>query len=244
MKIRTLIVDDEPHAIEVLKNYLARFSEMEVTATCNDGIEAFRLLQQKPIDLMFLDIQMPGIKGTDLLKSFKNPPKVIFTTAYSEYALDGFELNAVDYLLKPISFERFLRAVDKIYQLNEHKGKLLISHEEPVSDTHTFIYLKVDRKTIKVNINDILWIESLRDYVKVVAVNNQVHITRQKISLLEEMLPESRFVRIHRSFIVALNKIDSFYAYSMDVAGHELPIGRNYKQDVQKKLKSERLQMG
>ncbi|SDP97673.1 two component transcriptional regulator, LytTR family [Mucilaginibacter sp. OK268] len=241
MKIRTLIVDDEPHAIAVLEKYLAQFNQMELVGKCSDAIQAFQLLQQKPVDLMFLDIQMPGIKGTDLLRSLKNPPRVIFTTAYSEYALEGFELNAVDYLLKPISFERFLRAVDKIYQLAESRHNPVITHEAPVSDRETFIYLKVERKTIKVNVNDILWIESLRDYVKVV-IKDQVYITRQKISILEEMLPENKFVRIHRSFIVALGKIDSFYSYSIEVAGHELPIGRNYKQDVQKKLKAERLQ--
>ncbi len=241
MKIRTLIVDDEPHAIEVLEKYLAQFNQMELVGKCGDAIQAFQVLQQKPVDLMFLDIKMPGIKGTDLLRSLKNPPRVIFTTAYSEYALEGFELNAVDYLLKPISFERFLRAVDKIYQLAESKPRPVITHEAPVSDHETFIYLKVERKTVKVNVNDILWIESLRDYVKVV-IKDQVYITRQKISMLEEMLPENKFVRIHRSFIVALGKIDSFYSYSIEIAGHELPIGRNYKQDVQKKLKAERLQ--
>lgn len=241
MKIRTLIVDDEPHAIEVLEKYLAQFNQMELVGKCADAIQAFQLLQQKTIDLMFLDIQMPGIKGTDLLRSLKNPPKVIFTTAHSEYALEGFELNAVDYLLKPISFERFLRAVDKIYQLTENKSRPAVTHETMVNDHETFIYLKVERKTIKVNVNDILWIESLRDYVKVVT-KDHTYITRQKISILEEMLPENKFVRIHRSFIVALAKIDSFYSYSIEIAGHELPIGRNYKQDVQKKLKAERLQ--
>jgi DNA-binding LytR/AlgR family response regulator len=241
MKIRTLIVDDEPHAIAVLEKYLAQFNQMELIGKCTDAIQAFQLLQQKPVDLMFLDIQMPGIKGTDLLRSLKNPPRVIFTTAYSEYALEGFELNAVDYLLKPISFERFLRAVDKIYQLAESRHNPVITHEAPVSDHETFIYLKVERKTVKVNVNDILWIESLRDYVKVV-IKDQVYITRQKISMLEEMLPENRFVRIHRSFIVSLSKINSFYSYSVDVNGHELPIGRNYKQDVQKRLKAEQFQ--
>jgi len=241
MKIRTLIVDDEPHAIAVLEKYLAQFNQMELVGKCSDAIQAFQLLQQKPVDLMFLDIKMPGIKGTDLLRSLKNPPRVIFTTAYSEYALEGFELNAVDYLLKPISFERFLRAVDKIYQLAESRHNPMITHEIPASDHETFIYLKVERKTVKVNVNDILWIESLRDYVKVV-IKDQVYITRQKISILEEMLPENKFVRIHRSFIVALGKIDSFYSYSIEVAGHELPIGRNYKQDVQKKLKAEQIQ--
>ncbi|WP_345948472.1 LytTR family DNA-binding domain-containing protein [Mucilaginibacter sp. PAMB04274] len=241
MKIRTLIVDDEPHAIEVIENYLGNFDQMEIAGRCNSAIQAFQIIQQKPVDLMFLDIKMPGINGNDFLRSLKNPPKVIFTTAYSGFALEGFELNAVDYLLKPISFDRFLRAMDKIYQLNEHhKQAAVLSHEVPVGDTEAYLYLKVERKTIKLNINDILWIESLRDYVKVVTAS-QVYISKQKISFLEEMLPERRFVRIHRSFIVAISKIDSFYATVVEVSGHELPIGRNYKQDLQKRLKAENL---
>ncbi|RFZ83312.1 DNA-binding response regulator [Mucilaginibacter terrenus] len=236
MRLRVLIVDDEPHAISVLENYLANFAGMEIVGRCSNAIQAFQLLQQKGVDLMFLDIEMPGMKGTEMLKSLKHPPKVIFTTAYSEYALEGFELNAVDYLLKPISLERFLRAIDKIYQLPAAKGLPQLTHEAPVSDAASYIYLKVDRRTVKINIADILWIESLRDYVKVV-VADQVYISRQKISLLEEMLPEHKFVRIHRSFIVAVAKINSFYSFSIDVGGHELPIGRNYKLEVQKKLK-------
>ena len=240
MKIRTLIVDDEPHAIEVIENYLGNFDQMEITGKCSSAIQAFQVLQQKPVDLMFLDIKMPGLTGTDFLRSLKHPPKVIFTTAYSEYALEGFELNAIDYLLKPISFDRFLRAMDKVYQHNDHKPAAVLSHEVPAGDTEAFLYLKVERKTIKLNINDILWIESLRDYVKVVTAG-QVYISKQKISFLEEMLPERRFVRIHRSFIVALSKIDSFYSCIIEVKGHELPIGRNYKQDLQKRLKMENM---
>jgi len=238
MKIRTLIVDDEPHAIEVIENHLEKFAQFDVVGRCNDAIQAFQLLQQKSVDLMFLDIKMPGMLGTDFLKNLKNAPKVIFTTAYSEYAIDAFELNAVDYLLKPISFERFFRAIDKIYQLNEQRSNSALVHESPVSDRETFLYLKVERKTIKVNVKDILWIESLRDYVKVV-IKDQVYITKQKISLLEEMLPEKDFVRIHRSFIVAIGKITAFYSSSIEIDKHELPIGRNYKQDVQKKLKAD-----
>jgi DNA-binding LytR/AlgR family response regulator len=241
MKTRVLIVDDEPYAIEIIEGYLAKFNEMELVGKCGDAIEAFQLLQQKTVDLMFLDIQMPGIKGTDLLRSLKNPPKVIFTTAYSEYALEGFELNAIDYLMKPIPFERFMRAIDKIYQLHDHKNKPMVTHEVPVGDHESFIYLKVERKTVKLNINDILWIESLRDYVKVIT-KEQTYISKQKISLLEEMLPEHKFVRIHRSFLVAMAKVGSFYSYRLDINGHELPIGRNYKQEVQKRLKAEQFQ--
>ena len=240
MKIRTLIVDDEPHAIEVIEKYLSNFSYMEIAGKCNDAMQAFQTLQQKPVDLMFLDIKMPGINGTDLLRSLKNPPRVIFTTAYSEYALEGFELNAVDYLLKPISFERFLRAMDKVHQLNDNRPGVQLTHETLPTNTEAFLYLKVDRKTIKLNINDVLWIESLRDYVKVVTAD-QVYISKQKISFLEEMLPERRFARIHRSFIVSINKIGAFYSGTVEVDGHELPIGRNYKQDLQKRLRMENL---
>jgi DNA-binding LytR/AlgR family response regulator len=236
MKIRTIIVDDEPHAIEVIENHLQKFQQFEIIGKCADAIQAFQLLQQKNVDLMFLDIQMPGMTGTDFLKNLKNAPKVIFTTAFSEYAIDAFELNAVDYLLKPISFERFFRAIDKIYQLNGQKNNVSLVHEQAPANHESFLYLKVERKTIKVNVNDILWIESLRDYVKVVIKDN-VYITKQKISLLEEMLPERSFARIHRSFIVAIPKITSFYSYCIEVDGHELPIGRNYKHEVQKKLK-------
>lgn len=238
MKIHTLIVDDEPHAIEVIENHLQHFNQFDVVGKCGNAVQAFQLLQQKNVDLMFLDIKMPGMIGTDLLRNLKSPPKVIFTTAYSEYALDAFDLSAVDYLLKPISFERFFKAMDKVYQLNDQKNYPALIHERPVSDRNSFLYLKVERKTIKVNVADIFWIESLRDYVKVVVKDN-VFITKQKISLLEEMLPERDFIRIHRSFIVSAAKISSFYSYSIEIDGHELPIGRNYKHDVQRKLKAD-----
>lgn len=238
MKLRILIVDDEPYAIEVMENYLRNFNDMEIVGKCYNAIQAFQLLQQKTVDLMFLDIQMPGITGIDFLKTLKNPPKTIFTTAYSQYALDGFELNVVDYLVKPIPLDRFMRAIDKVYQLNGNKASAGNNYEKPVGDTEAFLYLKVERKTIKINVNDILWVESLRDYVKVITTGN-AYISKQKISLLEGMLPENKFVRAHRSFIIAIAHISSFYAYSVEVNGHELPIGRNYKQEMQKRLKAD-----
>ncbi|SEP22374.1 LytR/AlgR family response regulator transcription factor [Mucilaginibacter sp. AW1-7] len=238
MKLRILIVDDEPYAIEVMENYLRNFDDMEIVGKCSNAIQAFQLLQQKTVDLMFLDIQMPGITGIDFLKTLKNPPKTIFTTAYSQYALDGFELNVVDYLVKPIPLDRFMRAIDKVYQLNGNKASAGDNYEKNVGDTEAFLYLKVERKTIKINVNDILWVESLRDYVKVITTGN-AYISKQKISLLEGMLPENKFVRAHRSFIIAIAHISSFYAYSVEVNGHELPIGRNYKQEMQKRLKAD-----
>ena len=236
MKIRTVIVDDEPLAIEVIETYLKNFSDIEIIAKCGDGIQAFNTLQQKKADLMFLDVKMPGLTGTELLKSLKNPPKVIFTTAYHDYAVEGFELNALDYLLKPVSFDRFLKAMEKVY---EHFGftarQNIQTGTMPARNQDIFLYLKVDRKMVKVDVKDILWIESQKDYIKVVLSDKEL-ISKQKISILEELLPEDEFLRIHRSFIISMNKIESFNSSKIEIDGKELPIGRNYKNDCQRRL--------
>jgi len=237
MKLRTILVDDEPHAIEVLDNYLQNFSEVEIVAKCGNAIQAFQTLQQQKIDLIFLDIKMPGLTGTELMRSLKSPPKVIFTTAYQDYAIEGFDLNAVDYLLKPIPFDRFLRAMDKVFTIFEMSNRQISITEKPsVSNKDLFLYLKVDRKMVKVNVNEIYWIESLRDYIKVV-LKDKVLISKQKISMLEELLPEDVFIRIHRSFIVSIPKIEAYHSHAVDVDGTELPIGRNYKSDCQRRFK-------
>lgn len=237
MKIKAILVDDEPHAIEVLDNYLRNFNEIEIVARCQDAIQAFQVLQQQKVDLMFLDVKMPGLTGTELLRSLKTPPKVVFTTAYQDYAVEGFDLNAVDYLLKPIPFERFLRAMDKVFTgLNVTNQSVSIAQKAAVSNQDVFLYLKVDRKMVKVNVNDILWVESLRDYIKVV-LKDKMLITKQKISLLEELLPEDSFIRVHRSFIVAVDKVESYHAHKIEIAGKELPIGRNFRNDCQRRFK-------
>lgn len=236
MKIRTVIVDDEPLAIEVIETYLKNFSDIEIIAKCGDGIQAFNILQQKKADLMFLDVKMPGLNGTELLKSLKNPPKVIFTTAYHDYAVEGFELNALDYLLKPVSFDRFLKAMEKVY---EHFGFTARQNIQtgimPARNQDIFLYLKVERKMVKVDVKDILWIESQKDYIKVVLTDREL-ISKQKISILEELLPEDEFLRIHRSFIISINKIESFNSSKIEIGSKELPIGRNYKNDCQRRL--------
>lgn len=237
IKIKAILVDDEPHAIEVLDNYLRNFSEIEIVARCQDAIQAFQVLRQREVDLMFLDVKMPGLTGTELLRSLKTPPKVVFTTAYQDYAVEGFDLNAVDYLLKPIPFERFLRAMDKVFtSLNVTNQSVSIAQKATVSNQDVFLYLKVDRKMVKVNVNDILWVESLRDYIKVV-LKDKVLITKQKISLLEELLPEDSFIRVHRSFIVAVDKVESYHTHKIEIAGKELPIGRNFRNDCQRRFK-------
>lgn len=237
MKIKTLIVDDEPHAIEVIEKYIQNFPEIELVAKCSNAIQAFQLMQQNKVDLIFLDVKMPGLTGTDFVRSLKHPPKIIFTTAYQDYALEGFDLNAVDYLLKPIPFNRFLKAMDKVFELYKVNHSSINIAQEPVSQKNdVFLYLRVERKMVKVNVEDIYWVESLKDYIKVV-LKDKTLISKQKISLLEELLPEDKFVRIHRSFIVSIPKIESYHSYSIDVLGKELPIGRNYKAECHKRLK-------
>ena len=235
MKLRCVIVDDEPLAIEVIDNYLDRVGQMEVVGRCANALEALEILRREPVDLLFLDIQMPKITGIDFIKTIQSPPKVIFTTAYRDYALDSYDLDAVDYLLKPIAFERFLKAISKVSK--NMTNQVLPPSPTSQANEQPFMYLKAEKKMIKVNLNDILYIESLKDYVRVKTATKEV-ITHQKISYLEEKLPEDCFLRIHRSFMVAINKIESYSATTIEVPGKVLPIGRNYKTQVLESLNS------
>lgn len=233
MKLRCLIVDDEPLALDVLETFVERLDNLELVCRCNNAVEAYNCLQTEHIDLMFLDIQMPKLTGIDFLKSIPNPPRVIFTTAYRDYALDSYELNAVDYLLKPIAFDRFLKAVAKVTPV-EPRGiapsPAAINPTEP-DYKDAFIYLKADKKMVKVMLADILYIESLKDYIRVKTDTKEI-ISYQKISFLEEKLPTDKFLRIHRSFIISLDKVQAFSATAVDVGKTEIPIGRLYKNDV------------
>ena len=233
MKLRCIIVDDEPLALDVLETFVERLDNLELVCRCSNAVEAYNCLQNEHIDLIFLDIQMPKLTGIEFLKSLPNPPKVIFTTAYRDYALDSYELNAVDYLLKPIAFDRFLKAVAKVTPA-EPKGMAAIpaaaAQAEP-DYKEAFIYLKADKKMVKVMLSDILYIESLKDYIRVKTDTKEI-ISYQKISFLEEKLPADKFLRIHRSFIIALDKIQAFSATAVDIGKAEIPIGRFYKNDV------------
>lgn len=235
-KINCLLVDDEPPALDVLKSYIASVSSLELAGTCNDGLEAMDALREKTIDLLFLDIQMPHLLGTDLVRTLKNPPKVIFTTAYRKFAIEGFELDAVDYLLKPISFERFLKAVNKVMETNLRLTDTNdIRPDQPNNAQNAFINLRADRKNIKIPLDDILYVESLKDYIKVVTKTKNI-VTKQSISSLEEALRGNHFIRIHRSFIVSINKIESFTSDTIEIARQELPISRMYRHEVEKLL--------
>lgn len=235
-KIKCLITDDEPLAVQVLEKYVRNLDYLELAGCCSNAIETINFLQKNKIDLLFLDIQMPGLTGIDFLKTLMRPPRVILTTAYREYALEGFDLNVLDYLLKPISFERFLVAVNKFLALKQYDpGTIVPATVLQPQNNDSFIYLKADKKMIKVYLRDILFIESLKDYVRV-KTNKQEIVTYQKISYLEEKLPDDRFLRIHRSYIVAIDKITSFNATTIDIGSETLTIGRLYKDIVMNTL--------
>jgi len=237
-KIHCLIIDDEPPAREILKQHIAGVEALELAGTCSNAVEAVSFLKEHPVDLLLLDIQMPQLLGTNFIRTLKNPPKVIFTTAYRKYAVEGFELDAVDYLLKPISFERFLKAVNKVLQLNIGSAQAMptsATKEKQNGESNSFLYFRAERKMVKVFFRDILYVEGLKDYIRIVTDNKTI-VTKYVLSTLEEMLPANEFLRIHKSYIVAIYKIDSYNADTINIAKHELPIGRLYKFDVNRVL--------
>ncbi len=238
-KINCLVVDDEPPALEVLRKYIESVPSLNLAGLCGNAVEALAMIQQQSIDILFLDIQMPQILGTDFIRTLTNPPKIIFTTAYRKYAVEGFDLDAVDYLLKPISFERFLKAVNKtmktsLKQTGYSDGT--VTNENEIVNTH--IHFRADRKILKVALDDILYFESLKDYIKVVTKSKTI-LTKHSISSLEENLPEPGFLRIHRSYIIAVNKIEYFTNEIVGIGKQELPISRMYRHEVEKVLKKD-----
>lgn len=222
MKINCLIVDDEPLAQDVLDTYVKQVPLLNLVGTCNNAIEALEKMHQNTIDLIFLDIQMPEINGIDFLKSLKEPPLVIFTTAYQNYALQGFELNAVDYLLKPFSLDRFQKAVKRASEL----ARMM---EESSQKEDEYIFIKSDQRLQKISFGEILYIEALADYVKIHTADKR-YITLQTMKNMEEKLPEKYFKRVHRSFIVSMDKIMAIVGGNVEVNGQRIPIGKNYKE--------------
>lgn len=227
MKIRCLIVDDEPLAIRLIEKHIAKIDALEVVATCNTALKAFEILNSQSIDLLFLDIKMPNITGIEFLKNLKNPPKTILTTAYRDYALEGYDLGVVDYLLKPITFERFFKAVDRF--LNEvPKGDVKIKE----STENKYIVVKSGIKNYKIEINNILYIESLKDYIKITLIDGKSITSKYKISDIEAELESNFFLRIHRSFIINSTKITAFTNNEIEINGVEIPIGASYKDNA------------
>lgn len=224
-----LIVDDEELARELIETHLKQLDGFELVASCNSAIEASKILQQQSIDLLFLDIEMPVLKGTDFFKNLIIKPHVIFTTAYRDYALDGFELNAVDYLLKPITFSRFFMATEKFISLqNTRSASTEIEKTIPKKDD--FIFIREDRKQVKVFYDDILYIESVKDYIKI-HLSNKTRLIKYSLTAFEDRLDE-RFIRTHRSYIVNRDKITAYTKQDIEINTIEIPIGENYKMNI------------
>lgn len=235
--IQCIIVDDEPIARDILENHLAKIDKVEVVASCKNAHEAFNLINSEEIDLIFLDINMPEISGLSFAKSINKNIKIIFTTAYRQYAIDGFDLQAVDYLLKPISFERLYQAINKY--LNENAPIISDVTEEFISDKYDYIFVRADRKMVKINFQEITYIESLSDYIKI-HLGNKTIFTRETISNIEAKLPQKDFLRTHRSFIVSFANIDSFTNEYVGINKKEIPISRSYKEAVLQRLESKK----
>ncbi len=235
MAYKIIIVDDEPLAREVIESYLSQMANFELIGVCKNAIEANQLLNENEIDLMFLDINMPQITGIEFLESLKNPPAIIFTTAHSEHAVKAYELDVVDYLMKPIPFDRFLKATNKFIEL-----------QTPTlgDESKDFFFVKADKKLIKIHFEEILYIEGLKDYVIIKKQDKRI-ITLQTMKSLEKKLPSSVFKRIHRSYIVNIHRIKAIVGNSVEIdekgQTKHLPIGKNYKDDLLDIINAKRL---
>jgi two-component system LytT family response regulator len=221
--IKCLIIDDEPLAQEIIANYVLQSGKIELVKKCSNVLEAFSVLEKQPIDLLFLDIKMPLINGLDFIKSLKSPPAVIFTTAFSEYAVASYEIEAVDYLLKPITYVRFARSIEKYLKLNTSSD----------SENKNYLYFKVKGKLLKILYADILYAESMGNYMKIVTSSNY-HITYLTTKALTDMLPTDIFLRVHRSFIVNVSHISSIGRNTLTINDIEIPIGENFREKVRK----------
>lgn len=229
--VRCLLVDDESPAIELIESHIKLLDELYIVASCYSAVEAFEVLKKEEIDLLFLDIEMPVLKGLDFLKTLKSPPKVIITTAYREYALEGYDLDIIDYLLKPISFQRFVKAIDRYYD----RIQISIKNEVEEKWDKLFFYVNVNKKQIKIVFDEVLYIESLKDYVRI-HTSNQRLVVKSNIGKIQEELPSSLFLRTHRSYIIAVDKITAYTQKDVEIGELEIPIGSTYTKEVFKKL--------
>ncbi|MGH1337350.1 MAG: LytR/AlgR family response regulator transcription factor [Aureispira sp.] len=234
--MNVILVDDEPLAKEVVETHISKFPNLNLLAKCSNAVEALQALKEHEVDLMFLDIQMPQISGIDFLKTLPNPPKVILTTAFSEYAMDGYDLNVVDYLLKPISFDRFAKAVNKAISQEPAEPEATNTSKESAD----YIFVKADKKLIKIHFNDIFYIEGLKDYVILHTPTGRV-VTLQTMKSLETKLPQDLFMRVHRSYIVNLGNITIIEGNTIQIGKKIIPIGKNYKETLLDMVNQNRL---
>jgi DNA-binding LytR/AlgR family response regulator len=221
-------VEDEPLAAEILVDYISQVPFLQLKSVCSDAIYAMEVLQTEKIDLIFLDIHLPKLKGMDFLESLKSPPSVIITSAYKDYAIQAFEVSVIDYLLKPIRFNRFLKAVGKI---NQPARTALSEPTQGAADERKYLYFNVGKRKVKIFIDEILMIESLREYVRITTPDKNI-LVKFQLNEMEEMLSKNNFLRIHRSFIVSKDKISAFTATGVEIDGRQIPIGRSYKEVV------------
>lgn len=236
-----IAIDDEPLALNVIKDFASKIPFLNLIAVFTNPIDAIQTLKDKKIDLVFLDIQMPHITGLDFIKTLQNPPMVIFTTAYSSYALDGFELNAVDYIVKPFSFERFLKSVQKAYDLyNLNRSKQWQNKSNQAEKPPAFIMVKVEYSTVRIDVGNILYIEGLKDYVKIYTGPKFI-LTKSTLKNLEEKLPSNHFFRVHKSFIVSIPKIDLIENNRIRIGDRYIPVGNQYRTDFYRYLEKIRL---
>lgn len=233
--MKCIIIDDEPLALELLEDFISKISYLELVASCSNGFDATNVLQENEIDLIFTDIEMPDFSGIDIVKSLDKKPMFIFTTAYSHYAVEGFNLNAIDYLIKPIPFHRFLKASARAYELFKLKKE---DNSSPVSkDTSSnFIFVKSEYENLKINLSDIRYIESLKDYIKIYTDKPKPILTLSSLKSFEEKLGLSTFIRVHKSYIVSINHIHSIQRNRIIIEDKWIPIGLNYKDDFIRKI--------
>jgi len=224
--MRCMAIDDEPLALELLEDNISKVPYLQLVSSCNNPLEAMKLLQEKPVDLIFLDIQMPGLTGLQFIQSLSNRPQFILITAYEKYALDGFNLDVTDYLVKPVSFDRFLKACNKAWDLYQLKSK----PKEPTAASPDYFFVNVDYSLVKLSFADIQYIEGLKDYIKIhIKSSPKAVITRMSMKSIEEELPPHLFVRIHKSYIVSIASITAIRKNSVFIGAMELPVSDNYK---------------
>ncbi|WP_089353920.1 MULTISPECIES: LytTR family DNA-binding domain-containing protein [unclassified Flavobacterium] len=231
MKIKCVLIDDEPLAIKVLQNYFTNFTDFEVIGTFNNSLEALDFINSTSVDAVFLDINMPMMTGFELISLIENKTKVIITTAFREFAAESYDLDVLDYLVKPIPLPRFIKCINKI--TTEYNLKNNIKVETTKGDSHIFI--KVDKKMMKINIEEILFVEGMKEYIKVVTPD-KTYITHKSLTSLSEELPADRFLRIHKSYVIALNKVKSIEGNRIQIQSYTIPIGRNYSKEVKNKI--------
>jgi len=241
LKLNCVIIEDEPLARNLMVEYVKKVPSLNLIEAFSNPLAAMETLRSASIDILFLDVQMPEITGISLLKILKKRPLVVLTTAYSQYALEGYELDVADYLLKPITFERFLKSVDKITQRLESAPAVQLPHAESPTPVPTFIFVKDGTKLVKVKLDEILYIEGLKDYVTIHTINQKI-VTLQRLKTLEEQLPANQFIRIHNSYIVALNAIEVIQKNEVQIKGVILPIGDTYRKSFKEFIERNHIQ--